>query len=543
MVSIFKKNMLSNLSLFLVTVLLAIYRFYWIELAYWGEDPATNLWIGYVKPISELNVGLISSQLIPNPNGMMILGKFLSIFGSSINISLFLTLLNLFVLYFCLSNFFVEKNFDFYLIFLIGGTSILISSTAIEFWNQWILLTINLLIMNFIFRYVNNKKVINLYILILLIPLPVFVYLGGLTNTLVFGIIFLYLIFKTYKQTNLNFFPLSLHLFLIAIIYWILSFQKFFTTISLNRLGSLNSLSFIDRVKYLFNNLLKLPDGLVNTWSRKEKFIIFQTDSSILNGLTEQLLEIFFQFHKFLPLFTVTVFVYGLFNNFGKNIKNNNELIIEKIKILVFFISFSLVMSPIYGGPDFLIIQEKSNNLNQYYLFFILLWFLLPNLVNNFEKNKKILFLNRSFFTIFFLLNLILGIQIIGDNKTFDKDTKTSIEAPLRDKVNVVDFIATELKNDNNETLSVEYNIFVSDMKWFDGHTIEFSKYYNPSPYTEGRLLDYEFLKRYNLINLIHKDVKPNFIVTNIFDPEPELDNENLNHYKFGRLRVSKVRK
>ena len=160
-------------------------------------------------------------------------------------------------------------------------------------------------------------------------------------------------------------------------------------------------------------------------------------------------------------------------------------------------------MSPIYGGPDFLIIQEKSNNLNQYYLFFILLWFLLPNLVNNFEKNKKILFLNRSFFTIFFLLNLILGIQIIGDNKTFDKDTKTSIEAPLRDKVNVVDFIATELKNDNNETLSVEYNIFVSDMKWFDGHTIEFSKYYNPSPYTEGRLLDYEFLKRYNLINCV----------------------------------------
>ena len=105
MVSIFKKNMLANLSLVFFTVLLSIYRFYWIDLAYWGEDPSTNLWLGYVKPISELNIGLISSQFIPNPNGMMIIGKFLSLFGSSVNISLFLTLLNLYVLYFFLSKF------------------------------------------------------------------------------------------------------------------------------------------------------------------------------------------------------------------------------------------------------------------------------------------------------------------------------------------------------------------------------------------------------------------------------------------------------
>ena len=78
-------------------------------------------------------------------------------------------------------------------------------------------------------------------------------------------------------------------------------------------------------------------------------------------------------------------------------------------------------------------------------------------------------------------------------------------------------------------------------MEWFDGHTIEFSKYYNPSPYTEGRLLDYEFLKRHNLINSIHQGVEPNFIVTNIFNPEPQLSNKNLKHFKLGRLRVSKV--
>ena len=179
----FKENLFENILLFSTAVAIAIYRFYWVDLAYWGEDSATNLWLGYLKPFSELNVGLISSQFIPNPNGMMILGKFLSIFGSSVNVSLFLTLLNLFIIYFFLSNFFNEKNFDFYLLFLLSGSSILVSSTAVEFWNQWILLTINLLIMSFIFQYINTNNVLSLYALVLLIPLPVFVYLGGLTNT------------------------------------------------------------------------------------------------------------------------------------------------------------------------------------------------------------------------------------------------------------------------------------------------------------------------------------------------------------------------
>ena len=113
MVSIFKKNMLANLSLVFSTVLLSIYRFNWIELAYWEKTHLRTCRLGYVKPISELNIGLISSQFIPNPNGMMIIGKFLSIFGFSVNISLFLTLLNLYVLYLFLLSYFIKKTLIF----------------------------------------------------------------------------------------------------------------------------------------------------------------------------------------------------------------------------------------------------------------------------------------------------------------------------------------------------------------------------------------------------------------------------------------------
>ena len=78
-------------------------------------------------------------------------------------------------------------------------------------------------------------------------------------------------------------------------------------------------------------------------------------------------------------------------------------------------------------------------------------------------------------------------------------------------------------------------------MEWFDEHTSEFSKYYKPSPYTEGRLLDYELLRRHGLINSFSQNTQPNFIVSNLFDPEPKLNNKILNHYIFGRLRVTKI--
>tara|TARA_A100001035_G_C27785388_1_gene504083 strand:- start:4 stop:1638 length:1635 start_codon:yes stop_codon:yes gene_type:complete len=538
------KNIFKNLFFSIIFILLSVYRFNWSLLALWGEDQATNLWLGYVEPISELNVGLISSQLIPNPNGMMVLGKLLSLLGSTLTISIFLTILNLFILYLFLSNFFVKKSFDFYLLFLFSGLSVLISSTTIEFWNQWILLTINLLIMNFIFRYINNNKVSNLYILILLIPLPVSVYLGGLTNTLVFGLILLFLVFKDYKKNNFNLLSLGIFTFPVISVYWLFSFKQFFNAVSFSRLTSLNSLSVFDRAKYFLNNLLKLPDGLLNTWNKDEKFVIFQTDVVIINDSTEQILELFYQFHKIIPLFAVLAFSYGLFKVITKSESLNTFIHLKKTNLIIFFISFSLVLSPIYGGPDFLIIQEKSNNLNQYYLFFILFWYLLPLSINNFHKNSKILTFNRLLFSIFIIINLTLGIQILNDHKSFEEIKATSIEAPIRDKIKVVDFISEEWKNENNaRELSIKYDTFVTELDWFDDLSRELSEYYNSTPYTEGRVFDYELLRQYNLVNIFNEYDEPNFIVTNIFDSEPKFDEKVLNHYKFGRLRVSKINK
>ena len=54
-----------------------IYRYYWSTVSQWREDQATNIWLAYTKNISDIPVGLLSSKMIPTPNGIIIYGKIL----------------------------------------------------------------------------------------------------------------------------------------------------------------------------------------------------------------------------------------------------------------------------------------------------------------------------------------------------------------------------------------------------------------------------------------------------------------------------------
>ena len=72
-----KRNIIPIIAALFV-ILVIVDRYYWAQISQWREDQATNLWLGYTTGIGNAPVGLISSQDIPNPNGMIIVGFFLS---------------------------------------------------------------------------------------------------------------------------------------------------------------------------------------------------------------------------------------------------------------------------------------------------------------------------------------------------------------------------------------------------------------------------------------------------------------------------------
>ena len=128
-----------------------VYRYYWSTVSQWREDQSTNIWLAYTKNISDMPVGLLSSKMVPNPNGIVVYGKILTIFESLLAATFFLSIIQIFIFYFLsreLTNNFKVNNYAF----VVLSMSTLMSSSSVEFWNNWVLIFINALFFIFILR-------------------------------------------------------------------------------------------------------------------------------------------------------------------------------------------------------------------------------------------------------------------------------------------------------------------------------------------------------------------------------------------------------
>ena len=73
MIKLFNSNKLLNFTLILYLILI----YFFSDISQWREDQATNYWLGYYFSTNEIPIGLVSSRIVPNPNGMVLVGKLL----------------------------------------------------------------------------------------------------------------------------------------------------------------------------------------------------------------------------------------------------------------------------------------------------------------------------------------------------------------------------------------------------------------------------------------------------------------------------------
>ena len=73
------KNYISSLVFLIPIIILLLQRYFLLDISQWREDQATTYWLGQMLKFNEVTVGLISSTEIPNPNGLIWIGKFISI--------------------------------------------------------------------------------------------------------------------------------------------------------------------------------------------------------------------------------------------------------------------------------------------------------------------------------------------------------------------------------------------------------------------------------------------------------------------------------
>ncbi len=522
-----------------------VYRYYWSTVSQWREDQSTNIWLAYTKNISDMPVGLLSSKMVPNPNGIVVYGKILTIFESLLAATFFLSIIQIFIFYFLsreLTNNFKVNNYAF----VVLSMSTLMSSSSVEFWNNWVLIFINALFFIFILKFINTQKSEYLLISLLVSFIPPALYLAGITNFIVYSFIILLSVIingKPKAVSRKRFIYISSIVFIL--INYFLIWNPYFNSTTFQEIFGFSTLTLYDRFNLLTDSVLQLPGSFLSIWTFQKSFHILQADIDVISEFTHTLFKLYVEYHKILFLIFFIFIIFGSISLTKIKNKDVNILLIKKIILFITFVSSSVLLNPVLGGPNYLQL-ERMENMAQYYIFYILVCFLFPFVFIEFKLfHKRLIPLNQAVFILFIFLNITLSVNLISNSLNYDGDKLTEADVPLVYKIELVDFIGKDSESKHHkDEISVSYFLGGGIWDWIPDHSEYFSKWYPDNPFTIGRAYDYQLLRKYSIKNSYEGLNFRNFnnsdyIVTYKFDQNEVLSDKNYDHFYFGQLRLS----
>jgi len=521
--SIFKKNSF----IFLIIIIYSFYdRVLWSNISKWQVDEATTMWLGLNYSISNLPVGLISSQGIPNPNGMIYLSKFLSQMPTLWSSGYILSLIQLsliLILGFVLSK--ENKNY-FILIILPLILCLSLRSMSPHMSNQWVLTLVNLLFFIFVAIYLNKPSMNRLVLFSIPILIAPSIYLSGVSNSFAYIICVLFIFFTYPAKFSLSkFYKSILFLILITSIFAYFVWFPYFKIIFLKEINFFNNTNELNRLERLFNTILNYPywsifyaagdvsgtfkhNGLDTItspfWSvfhfDEEKRQILKTiydgplSKNSINLLKLNSLILILQaFISSIILFCI-IFLKKIF-------KTKYKKITYFVMTIYLFIFAVPIIGSVLGSPNWV----KGARLDmQVHLLpsFILVWFMVPwifEVSTKFDKYFKVF--SIFLLTIYATVNFIAGILVYNDHLKYNGRILSDADIPLIQKQRVVDFISKDWKkNNDSEIIKVGYYFTDKRYAWVDRFGELYFDYY-PNVYTRGREFDYIFLKSYGLKN------------------------------------------
>ena len=520
--------------------LIVIYRYFWSTISQWREDQATNVWLALTESVQSTPVGLLSSKDIPVTNGMIIFAKIFNFIDNLLIATLLFSIFQIFCFYLLVSQLEINENKKFSLLILLSVSTVL-SSSSVEFWNQWIFILFNCLFFYCYLLFLKSKETFYLLVMLLISTLPAAFHLSGILNTTVMGIIIFYEFFsvKEKNSTRNSILKYSVLSFL-TLLYSYFVWFKYFKFVSLTKILSFTDLTLYDRVNILSDKFLEIPGLFLTAWTKQGSFYILQVNRDIVSNLTFNLFKVYVESHK---LITV-LFLFSLGLIFINKKKNFEPLVSRFITALLFFIGFCSLVSPVLGGPDFTDFQRMDTYI-QYYPLFLILWFLVIDEASEIKIryiNLKKAGLSVLVFSI--LLNLTLSIGIIYENINYSGNKLTEADVPLVEKIDVTKYIAEDMNKKQIKTASMSYQLGGGIWDWIPDHSEVFSKWYPQYPYTIGRVYDYMLLNEYSINNeyegLNSRDFQNSDYIVSYILNEPELDSEeNYTNILFNRLRLS----
>lgn len=551
------RNSLFKILLVLVVI---IDRVAWASIAQWREDQATNIWLGLTRPIIQIPVGLMSSYNIPNPNGMLLLGKLLSFLPNLWAVSIFLGCLQALVIVLIALKF-VNSNDNktqkyFWIILLPLLTSVLLRARSVEFWNHDMILLVNLIFLWWGVSYYQKPSLVKMPFLLGLVLLVPAIYLAGIVNAIVMFVLgSLLVLYRPPENWKPDWWKPALLGLLICGIIFILVWLPYATVMMQDNLltsSPVGSLSLKGRIYFAADAVLRLPLWIFNQWQYQSTHFFIPRSGAMLSGLGIQLIQSIPYIHLAQTMLALGVAVYAL-TYYWKHRGETQTLIAEESHLILLFVVLaftfvllSYIFSPLLGGSIWAR-NERPDQTVAFHPFFMVVWVLLPHIFVVPDKIKKwVIGLSMLGVVVFSIVNVVAGVMIIQAHLKYHGDIHTGADVPLVQIEQAVDFMAQDWYSISDEqVIPVDYQLGGEIWDWTPQFGKSLEPWY-PAPYTFGRAYDYELLRRYDLYNL-QEGVQTRtfgegrYLVNYSFDPPPEVDGDLVEAHLFGRIRVTVV--
>lgn len=527
-----------------LVILIIYFKYSFSQLAPWREDEAVTLWLALVNNLFESPFGNVSSKGIPNPNLSIVISKFLIIFDSLTTVSFFIGIFQMLVIYYAFYSNKYEYN---QVLILFIGFSLYLTYLNTSIWYQFMITTLNAIFLKLIFDYIFEKKYYLFWYFPLLAMLPASLYLGGLSNSVLFSLFFAIVVifnFRNFRSNFLNFkhFFISTTLFVsLSYITWYQYFSNLdFVSLRIQSGSQLFPYSRIRDYLYVGIQYVKdTPQFFKEIFSSTDFIYFLFTYSDKLNDTTIQLINLTFFSHKILNITSGLVIITSLIFVFTRyKEKINYNLLYKNIFVCIYVFLFTIV-TPLLGGKQFLQFDIMALSVfASIYICFLFIWVSLPFI---FYDLKLFNFFLKTFMYAFIFLNILTSFNLRNDYLNSQSSFLSEADESPIYKQKIVEFIATK----TDKEVSIYYNLGGGIYNWIpEFNEKNYSTDYYLNSFSLGRDFDYLFKKKYNIDNSQEGNLKrvfqdTDFYISYIFEEFPNNVYEDYKHYKFGNYRVT----